>query len=100
MRYNVFYGTDSTAYAVCYGATEEEARYQFSRYHPDTAIVRVEEFADSTEPDKELLDLIGEADPEEVIRYLIDAIEDAGVTHRVAGYLYQHGFGREDEPEE
>jgi len=32
--------------------------------------------------------------------HLIDAIEDAGVTHRVAGYLYRHGFGRDDEYEE
>lgn len=97
MRYKVFYGTDSTTYAVCYGATEDEAKQHFGEYSPNTAIVRVEEFPDATEPDTNLLDLISEADPEEAIRYLIDAIEDAGVTHRVAGYLYRYGFGREDE---
>lgn len=96
MRYKVFYGTGSTTYAVCYGDSYEEARQHFGEYNPNTAIMRVEEFPDSAEPDMELLDLIGEADPEEAIRYLIDAIEDAGVTHRVAGYLYRYGFGRED----
>ena len=96
MRYKVFYGADSTDYAVCYGATEREAQHQFSEYNPRKAIVRVEEFPDATEPDTDLLDLIGETDPEEAIQYLIDAIEDAGVTHRVAGYLYRYGFGRED----
>lgn len=96
MRYKVFYGADPTDYAVCYGATEKEAQHQFSQYNPRKVIIGVEEFPDSTEPDIDLLDLIGEADPEEAIQYLIDAIEDAGVTHRVAGYLYQHGFGRED----
>lgn len=97
MRYRVFYGTDSTAYAVCYGATEDEARHYFREYNPCTTILRVEEFPDPTEPDKSLLDLIAEVDSELVIRYLIDAIEDAGVAHRVAGYLYRHGFGSEDE---
>lgn len=96
MRYKVFYGTGPTTYAVCYGNTEKEARYQFSEYNPNKAILRIEEFPDSTEIGESLLDLIGEADPEEAIRYLIDAIEDAGVTHRVAGYLYRYGFGRED----
>lgn len=100
MRYKVFYGTGSTTYAVCYGATEDEARQHFGMYNPNTVIMRVEEFSDSTEPDKDLLDMVGETDPEEAIRYLIDAIEDAGVTHRVAGYLYRYGFGREDEYEE
>lgn len=97
MRYKVFYGIDSTAYAVCYGVNEDEARYNFSEYNPRTVIMRVEEFPDPTEPDKDLLDMVGETDPEEAIQYLIDAIEAAGVTHRVAGYLYRHGFGREDE---
>lgn len=96
MRYKVFYGADPTDYAVCYGATEKEAQHQFSEYNPYKAITRVEEFPDATEPDTDLLDLIGETDPEEAIQYLIDAIEDAGVTHRVAGYLYRYGFGRED----
>lgn len=100
MRYKVFYGADSTDYAVCYGATEDEARRHFGMYNPNTAIKRVEEFPDSTEPDMDLFDLIGETDPEEAIRYLIDAIEDAGVTHRVAGYLYRYGFGREEEYDE
>lgn len=100
MRYKVFYGVNPTAYAVCYGATEEEARNHFGEYNPWTTILRVEEFPDSVEPDKSLLDLVGEADPKEAIRYLIDAIEDAGVAHRVAGYLYRHGFGREDEDSE
>lgn len=97
MQYRVFYGIDSTAYAVCYGVNEDEVRYNFSEYNPRTVIMRVEEFPDPTEPDKSLLDLIDEVDSEVVIRYLIDAIEDAGVTHRVAGYLYRHGFGSEDE---
>lgn len=96
MRYKVFYGTGSTTYAVCYGATEGEAKQHFGEYNPNTVIMRVEEFPDATEPDTDLLDLIGETDPEEAIQYLIDAIEDAGVTHRVAGYLYRYGFGRED----
>lgn len=96
MRYKVFYGPVKT-YAVCYGNTEKEARYQFSEYNPHTAILRVEEFPDATEIGKSLLDLIGETDPEEAIRYLIDAIENAGVSNRVAGYLYRHGFGRYDE---
>lgn len=100
MRYRVFYGAGTTDYAVCYGATEEEARQHFREYNPNTWIMRVEEFPDPTEPGKDLFDLIGETDPEEAIRYLIDAIEDAGVTHRVAGYLYRHGFGREDEHDE
>ena len=100
MRYKVFYGTGSTTYAVCYGATEDEARQHFGMYNPNTVIMRVEEFPDSMEPDKDLLDLIGEADPEEAIQYLIDAIEDAGVTHRVAGYLYRNGFGRDDDYDE
>lgn len=27
-------------------------------------------------------------------------VEDAGVEHRIAGYLRRHGFGREDEYDE
>lgn len=100
MRYKVFYGPGKDTYAVCYGATEDEAKYHFGEYNPHTVILRVEEFPDTTEPDCGLLDLIGEADPEEAIRYLIDAIEDAGVAHRVAGYLYRHGFVREGEYDE
>lgn len=100
MRYKVFYGTGPTTYAVCYGDSYDEARQHFGMYNPNTVIMRVEEFPDSTEPDTDLLDLIGEADPEEAIQYLIDAIEDAGVVHRVAGYLYRNGFGREDEYDE
>jgi len=94
MRYKVFYGAGPTKYAVCYGATEKEARCQFSGYNPHKAIIRVEEFPDATEPAVDLMSLIAEAEPEEAIQYLIDAIEDAGVAHHVAGYLYQHGFGR------
>ena len=100
MRYKVFYGVSPDTYAVCYGGNEDEARYNFNEYNPWTVIMRVEEFPDPAEPDKELLDLVAETDPEEAIRFLIDAIEDAGVTHRVAGYLYRHGFGRDDEYEE
>ena len=97
MRYKVFYGPGKDTYAVCYGTTEAEARDHFGEYNPHTVILRVEEFPDATEPKQDLLDLIGETDPEEAIRYLIDAIEDAGVANRVAGYLCRHGFGREDE---
>lgn len=96
MRYKVFYGVSPDTYAVCYGVNEDEARYNFNEYNPWTVIMRVEEFPDPSEPDKELLDLVAETDPEEAIRFLIDAIEEAGVTHRVAGYLYRHGFGRDD----
>lgn len=94
MRYKVFYGTGATEYAVCYGNTEKEARYQFSEYNPHKAILRIEKFPDP-ETGKCLLDLVGETDPEEAIQYLIEAIEDAGVSHQVANYLYQHGFGRD-----
>jgi len=94
MRYKVFYGTGSTEYAVCYGNTEKEARYQFSEYNPHKAILRIEKFPDP-ETGKCLLDLIGETDPEEAIQYLIEAIENAGVSHQVANYLYQHGFGKD-----
>ena len=52
MRYRVFYGTDSTAYAVCYGATEDEAQHHFREYNPCTTILRAEEFPDPTEPDR------------------------------------------------
>lgn len=44
MRYKVFYGTGSTTYAVCYGATEGEAKQHFGEYNPNTVIMRVEEF--------------------------------------------------------
>ena len=100
MRYKVFYGTGDATYAVCYGSTEHEARYHFGQYNPNTAIVRVEEFPDECESKKDLLDLVDETDPEEAIRYLIDAIEDAGVAGAVKAYLYRHGFGRDDDEED
>ena len=100
MRYKVFYGPGKDTYAVCYGADKTEAANHFGEYNPHTVILDIQEFPDATEPKKDLYDLVSETDAEEAIRYLIEAIEDAGVEHRVAGYLYRHGFGRDNDEDD
>lgn len=40
MRYKVFYGPGKDTYAVCYGATKDEAKYHFGEYNPHTVILR------------------------------------------------------------
>lgn len=99
MRYKVRFGNGLDMFAICYAANQADAVAEFHKYHPNLTVTTVEEFPQK--PLKvDLYDLIEETDPEEAIQYLINAIEDAGVEHRVAGYLRRHGFGREDEYDE
>lgn len=102
MRYKVFFGQGDQDYAICYGANVDEAKKHFGDYHPNTAITKALPYPDAMEPENftDLMTLTGEVEAEEALRYLIEAIEDAGVEHRVAGYLYRFGFGREEEYDE
>lgn len=91
MRYKVFYGTGPTEYAVCYGNTEKEARYQFSEYNPDKTISRVEPW-DTTVTNRStrrpseptsLRALAANADEHEFLVSLLEAIEDEGLEAQI-----------------
>ena len=99
MRYKVWFNS-GREYAVCYGNDTVEAANAFGDYHPNTVITAITEYPDATEPTGGLYTLIEGVNPNEVIDDLIDAIAEAGVTHRVAGYLARHGYGTRDELEE
>lgn len=92
MRYKVRFGNSLDMFAVCYAGNQAEAVDEFHRYHPHLTVTSVEEFPEE-QPTVDLYDLIDECDAEETIRYLIEAIDEAGATDRVAGYLRRHGFG-------
>ena len=99
MRYKVWFNS-GREYAVCYGNDTVEAANAFGDYHPNTAITAITEYPDDTEPACDLFELIEGVNPEKVIADLIAAIGEAGVTHRVAGYLARHGYSTRDELEE
>lgn len=99
MRYKVWFN-NGREYAVCYGKDTVEAANAFGDYHPTTAITAITEYRDPTEPAAELSQLIEGVNPDKVIDDLIAAIAEAGVAHRVAGYLARHGYGTRDELEE
>lgn len=90
MRYKVRFGGPDQ-YSIVYAGNQADAAVEFQRYHPNIAVTGVEEYPEEQTVD--LYDLIEETDAEETIRYLIEAIEEAGATDRVAGYLRRHGFG-------
>lgn len=92
MRYKVRFGNSPDMFAICYAGNQAEAVAEFHRYHPNLTVTTVEEFPEE-QPVVDLYDLIEECDAEETIRYLIEAIDEAGATDRVAGYLRRHGFG-------
>lgn len=92
MRYKVRFGPRPGEYSVCYADNQAEAVAEFQKYHPGWTVTSVEEFPEE-QPVVDLYDLIDECDAEETIRYLIEAIDEAGATDRVAGYLRRHGFG-------
>lgn len=92
MRYKVRFGNSLDMFAVCYAGNQAEAVAEFHKYHPHLTVTSVEEFPEE-QPTVDLCDLIDGCDAEETIRYLIEAIDEAGATDRVAGYLRRHGFG-------
>lgn len=99
MRYKVRFGNSLDMFAVCYAGNQAEAVAEFHKYHPHLTVTSVEEFPEE-QPTVDLYDLIEDCDAEETtrdaeetIRYLIKAIDEAGATDRVAGYLRRHGFG-------
>jgi len=92
MRYKVRFGNSRDMFAVCYAGNQADAVAEFHKYHPNLTVTSVEEFPEEQQA-VDLYDLIDECDAEETIRYLIEAIDEAGATDRVAGYLRRHGFG-------
>ena len=95
MRYKVRFGKSLDMFAVCYAGNQADAVAEFHKYHPHLTVTSVEEFPEE-QPVVDLYDLIDGSDAcdaEETIRYLIEAIDEAGATDRVAGYLRRHGFG-------
>ena len=93
MRYKVRFGNSPDMFSICYAENQADAAMIFHTYHPHLTITTIEEFPPE-KPQADIYDLIEECDPEEVIRYLVEAIEDIGVADQVAGYLYRRGFGR------
>ena len=88
-RYKVYYGTDPEDYCNCYADNKGGAEAEFHRYHPDTAIIRIEKAYG-------LRELAASADEHEFLQSLIEAIEDQGDESLYIQLMEAQGYDYED----